>query len=88
MHNYVDHGPISILTKFQTNRPNNKKVTMEGGGGGGAIRHPGQRSAKNSPAWIGLSFFQINVPDAFFTYFTFSLIANQVLIKSKKVCIS
>ena len=35
VHNYVDHGQISIPTRFQTNTPNNKVATVEGGGGGG-----------------------------------------------------
>ena len=50
VHNYVDHGPISIPTRFQTNTPNNKVATVEGGGGWGAIPH--QHGAKNSLAWI------------------------------------
>ena len=28
VYNYVDRGPISIPTKFQTNTPNNKDVTV------------------------------------------------------------
>ena len=51
MYSYVDHGLVSISTKFQTNTPNNKEVSV----GRGPIRSPpGQRSAKNSRAWIGL----------------------------------
>ena len=46
---------LVIPTKFQMNTSNNKEVTV--GGGRGAIPPPpptGQRTAKNSPAWIGL----------------------------------
>ena len=28
VYSYVDHGPISIPTKFQTNTPNNKEITV------------------------------------------------------------
>ena len=28
VHNYVDNGPISIPTKFQSTTPNNKEVTV------------------------------------------------------------
>ena len=55
MYDYVDHGPVRIPTSFQTNTPNNKEVKLRWGWGW-AIRPPlGQRSAKNSPAWMGLS---------------------------------
>ena len=53
--NYVDHGPISIPTKFQTNTPNNKEVTVRAD----SPPPPGQCSAKNSPAWIGLDWGRI-----------------------------
>ena len=36
MYSYVDHGLVSISTKFQTNTPNNKEVSV----GRGPIRSP------------------------------------------------
>ena len=65
VHNYVDHGPISIPTRFQTNTPNNKVATVERGGGGS----PTKMAPKI--AWPGLA-LKIAWPGLSKNWITFS----------------